>query len=59
MLMTYKVYSKSKKKRASLSDATIPFMYYRTSRLVTNSHYMGKFRACAHRNYELAILLTH
>ena len=28
-------------------------------RLVTHSHYMAKFRACAHRNYELSILVTH
>ena len=28
-------------------------MYYRTS-ACHNSHCMGKFRACAHRNYELA-----
>ena len=62
MLMTFlgmklKGYSKSKKKRASLSYATIPFMYYRTS-ACHNSHCMGKFRACTHRNYELAYFFS-
>ena len=58
MLMTFlgmKLKVTQNRRRNERVCRMLPFPLCITGRrLVTNSHCMGKFRACAHRNYELA-----
>ena len=58
MLMTFlgmKLRVTQNRRRKGRVCRMLPFpLCITVRRLVTDSHCMGKFRACAHRNYELA-----